>query len=220
VTRRDNASHRCLRCRMLNGLCVCSLIPEPKLETRTRVVLFIHRYEDRKPTNTGRLATECLSNSEVIVRGHESGPTERFEAPPNTLPLLLFPHPEAVPLRSFEASERPITLVVPDGSWRQASKVQTRVPGIRELQRVWLPLEAMSQYRLRHEAHDTGLATIEAIARAMDILEGPHVRLALERVFKAMVDRTLWSRGRIGKADAQDTIPEGLARHDLLDRRD
>src|SRR6185437_2331474 len=87
VSRRDNAARRCLRCRMLGDLCICDLLPRPRLELRTRLVLFIHRYEDRKPTNTGRLAAECLARSEVIVRGHESQPTPPFAFDPDTQPL-------------------------------------------------------------------------------------------------------------------------------------
>src|SRR5947207_6591113 len=76
LSRRSNALHRCSRCRLHRSLCLCAMIP--RLETRTRVVLMIHRLEDRKATNTGRLATECLVNSEVRVHGFESRPSEAF----------------------------------------------------------------------------------------------------------------------------------------------
>ncbi len=199
---------------MLSGLCVCSLIPSPKLETRTKVILFIHRYEDRKPTNTGRLATECLANSEIFVRGHESLPSPPFVADHASAPLFLFPHPGATPLGDYARSSAPVTLIVPDGSWRQASKVQNRVPGLRDVPCVFLPPEERSTYRLRHEAHEGGLATIEAIARAMNVLEGADVRAALLRVFDAMVERTLWSRGQLETEDLRFGLPKGLLRHD------
>jgi hypothetical protein len=77
-----------------------------------------------------------------------------------------------------------------------------------------LPLEEPSVYRLRSEAHATGLATLEAIARAMGALEGPAVRQALERVLHAMVERTLWSRGEFRTADVTGGIPDGAERHD------
>ena len=198
---------------MLSGLCVCALIPSPRLATRTRVVLFIHRYEDRKPTNTGRLALECLENSQIFVRGHEASPSPPFEAEPGSAPLFLFPHPGATPLADYAQSTQPVTLIVPDGSWRQASKVRNRVPGLRNVPCVWLPKDTRSVYRLRHEAHETGLATIEAIARAMDILEGVHVRGVLERVFLAMVERTLWSRGQLNTEEVRFGVPEGVLRH-------
>jgi DTW domain-containing protein YfiP len=190
-------------------------MPRPRIETRTRLVLVIHRYEDRKPTNTGRLATECLANSEVIVRGHASHPTPPFACAPGTQPLFLFPHEDASPLTELAVGPRPVTLVVPDGNWRQASKVRHRVPGLRDVPCVSLPVGAPSRYRLRTEAHEAGLATIEAIARALRLLEGeegPRVQAALELVFGAMVDRTLWSRGMVRTANVTGGIPPGVVR--------
>jgi DTW domain-containing protein YfiP len=210
MSRRDNAELRCPRCHMLGGLCVCALIPSPPLATRTRIVLVIHRYEDRKPTNTGRLATECLANQEVIVRGHDGEPTPPIAIPPGSRPLLLFPHESATPL---VASDQPVTLIVPDGSWRQARKVRRRVPGLVDLPCVTLPPGPPTRYRLRSEPVDGGLATLEAIARALAILDGPDAAAALERVFRAMVERTLWSRGQLATAAVTDGIPDGVVRH-------
>jgi DTW domain-containing protein YfiP len=194
VSRKDNAAARCPRCRMLGGLCVCALIAP--VETRTRLVLLIHRREARKPTNTGRLAAACLSNSQVIVRGHVASPTPAFTWDPATQPLLLFPHPDATPLAARPRSERPVTLIVPDGNWRQAAKVRARVPGLAEVPCVSIEPDRPTMYRLRHETRERGLATIEAIAQALGLLEGAHVREALEGVFRAMVERTLSSRGQ------------------------
>jgi DTW domain-containing protein YfiP len=109
------------------------------------------------------------------------------------------------------------TMSVTDGTWRQAFKVRNRVAGLSDLPCVSLPHDAPSTYRLRSEAHPHGLATIEAIARAMGILEGergPEVRLSLERVFRAMVERTLWARGEIDPCDVTGGVPEGAMRHD------
>jgi len=197
---------------MHGSLCVCALIP--RIETRTRLVLVIHRIEDRKPTNTGRLAAECLTNSEIVVRGHEQQPSAPFVTPPGSQAVLLFPQADAIPIALFAASPRPVTLVVPDGTWRQASKVRNRVPALRDVPCVSLPPDEPSTYRLRHEAHAHGLATMEAIARAMGILEGEPVRRALERVFRAVVERTLWSRGEIGAEDVTSGVPDGALRHD------
>jgi DTW domain-containing protein YfiP len=197
---------------MHGSLCVCALIP--RVETRTRLLLVIHRFEARKPSNTGGLAALCLPNSEVLVRGHEGSPTAPFTRDDLRVPLFLFPHEGARPLADFAASPLPLTLIVPDGTWRQASKVRQRVPGFRDIPCVSLPHDAPSIYRLRSEAHGHGLATIEAIARAMGILEGPHVRQALEHVFQAMVERTLWARGEIATAAVTGGIPEGAMRHD------
>jgi DTW domain-containing protein len=215
VSRRDNAHVRCRHCRMHESLCICEMIP--RIETRTRLVLVIHRFEDRKPTNTGRLATLCLPDSETIVRGHEDRPTAPIPIAPETQPLLLFPAEDAAPIEPFARCGRPVTLIVPDGTWRQASKVRSRVPGLRDVPCVTLPRGAPSHYRLRFDPHAQGLATIEAIARAFAILEcerGAEVQQRLEWVFRAMVERTLWARGAVEKQDVTGGIPAGAMRHD------
>lgn len=212
MSRRDNAGLRCARCRMMGALCVCALMPAPKLVTRTRLVLSIHRFEARKPTNTGQLATECLANSEVWIRGRQDARTPPFVAPPGTRPLLLFPDPDATPLDRLPPGDEPVILIVPDGTWQQARRVRGRVPGLRDVPCVTLPPGPPSTYRLRTEVRPEGLATVEAIARAFALLEGPHVAEALERVFHAMVERTLWSRGTLAAADVRGGIPAGAIR--------
>jgi DTW domain-containing protein YfiP len=211
MSRRDNAAYRCTRCRMHLSLCVCALIP--RLETRTHLLLIIHRFEARKPTNTGQLAAACLANSTLLVRGHEGLPSAA-PAFPGRQPLLLFPHEHAVPLTAAHAGAGPVSLIVPDGTWRQAARVRARVPGLSNVPCVTLPAGAASSYGLRAESHDGGLATIEAIARAFGILEGPEIQLAIEHVFLAMVERTRWARGEISASQVSSGLPEGALRHD------
>jgi DTW domain-containing protein len=208
-------------------LCICALI-QP-IATRTRLVLLLHQLEQEKPTNTGRLAVRCLSNSRVIEpRGaREIDPDPESDADadadadlawiaPEREALLLFPHPEAKPLDDWRGSTRPITLIVPDGTWRQAKKARRRIAGLARLSCVTLPTGGPSTYRLRHAARPNRLATIEAIARALGILEGPEVQQRLDYIFRVMVDRTLWTNGRISTAAVTGGIPVGVRPHDPL----
>ncbi len=215
MSRRDNQHVRCGRCRMHASLCLCPVIP--RVETRTRLLLVMHRYEERKPTNTGRLAALCLSGSTIVVRGHAGKPSAPLPVAPDTQPVLLFPAEDAGPIAPFAVSERPVTLIVPDGTWRQASKVRARVPGLRDVPCVTLPRGRPSTYALRVDAHETGLGTMEAIARAFGILEGDRggeVQRQLEWVFRVMVERTLWARGALGAGAVTGGIPAGVRRGD------
>jgi len=212
MSRRGNPDARCERCRLHETLCICGLIR--KIATRTRVLLVIHRFEDRKPTNTGRLATLCLENSEVLVRGHAGANPSPPPFPEGSEPVLLFPHEDAVSLERFRGSERRVVLVVPDGNWRQASRVRNRVPGLRDVPCAVLPPGPPSRYRLRSEPHGGGLATIEAIARAVGLLENREAQETLEYLFQAMVERTLWARGSLEASEVTCGIPEGVKRHD------
>jgi DTW domain-containing protein len=206
------------------GLCLCATLP--RLVTRTRVVLVMHRVEHRKPTNTGRIALACLPSAELVLRGERAGGNQPVvdemlagldaarDAATASEPLLLFPHEDAVPLTARPAGAPPVTLVVPDGTWRQASKVRARTPGLARVPAVTLPPGPPSRYRLRTEAHPAFLSTLEALARALGILEGPEVQRALEDVFDAVVHRTLWVRGEMPDEEVHGGLPPLAERHD------
>ena len=198
MSRRNNLAGRCPHCSLLSDLCLCAELP--RLEPRTRLCLVLHRFEARKPTNSGGLAARCLSGSAVVVHGRADQPT----AAPSLgerRGLVLFPSDDAEPLTPTHAHGEPVTLFVPDGTWRQAGKMCRRLPWLSALPRVALPPGPPSTYRLRAEVRPRGLATMEAIARAMGILEGPAVQRELERVFSLMVERTLIARGALPRAE-------------------
>jgi DTW domain-containing protein len=195
------------------------------LPTRTRVVLLLHQLEARKPTNTGRFALRCLPNSELAVRGRpgEVGPAgmavdprqvPAWLAEAESQPVLLFPHPEALPLADFRAHPRPLTLVVPDGTWSQAVRARRRVPGLADVPCVCLPAGLVSTYRLRHEPRPGRLSTLEAIAHALGILEGPAVAEALLDIHRLAVERTLFIKGRLAGDRIWGGLPDSARRPD------
>jgi DTW domain-containing protein YfiP len=178
-------------------LCVCAVI-EP-LDLATRVVVVSHPREVGKPTNTGRLVGVSLLRGEVRVRHRgEALPLEDLTGPEQR-PLLLFSGLGARTLTAEHAEDdgRERVLIVPDGTWRQARRMVVREPGLAALPRVCLPDGPPSRYRLRGHYDPRSLATFEAVARALGVLEGPQVQRALERLFDAMVERTLWTRGKL-----------------------
>jgi DTW domain-containing protein YfiP len=90
-----------------------------------------------------------------------------------------------------------------------------KLPWLSEMRHVCLPPGgAPSMYRLRSGRNVDDLATAEAIARAMDVLEGPEVKHAIERIFRIMIERTLFSRGLLGPESVHGGIPEGVKAHD------
>jgi DTW domain-containing protein YfiP len=202
---------------MHRSLCICALIP--RITTRTRLLLILHQLEHKKPTNTGRLAVRCLANSAIAVRGASAGAGRGAPAEPvsslwaDTQPVLLFPHAEARPLDEWRACPLPITLVVPDGTWRQAKKARRRFDGLDSLPCATLPVAERSPHRLRHDARPDHLSTIEAIGLAMAVLEGAEVQQQLEHIRRVMVDRTLWSNGRMASDEVTGGIPAGARPH-------
>jgi len=204
---------------MHRSLCICALLP--RIATRTRVVLVLHQLEAQKPTNTGALAAKCLENSAVVYRGRAPDGGAAVDPLDDQLslgtdPLLLYPHPSATPLDAWRGAANPITLIVPDGTWPQTVRTCRRLRALAELPCVSVPAPGIAVDRLRDPGRPDRLATLEAVALALGVLEGPAVRDALMRVYRIMTERTLWTNGRVSAAGVTGGIPAGVRSHDPL----
>jgi DTW domain-containing protein YfiP len=163
------------------------------------VVLIMHHREVSKTTATGPLALRALSGSSLCVHGEPDTLLDlSSEHVPNRRVMLLFPREGAKLLTPelLAQDPRPVTLLVPDGNWRQASRASRRIPGMAQAECVVLPEGAPTRYRLRQEPKVGGLATFEAIARALGVLESVDVQQQLEAVFERMVAATLRTRAQ------------------------
>ena len=203
---RYQSADRCARCRIYRPLCLCGDIVPLILDTR--VTLYMHWRERLRATNTGWLACLALPNSEIRLRGAREQELRPAEAPLKNA-LLLFPSQDAVELTPewLARQPRPVTLVLPDGSWKQAKKAPYRESGLAGIPNVKLPVGAPSCYRLRRSPHVQNLSTLEAIARALGVIEGREVQVSLEKLFLKMVERRLWSMGQLRPEECVTVIP-------------
>ncbi len=157
-----------------------------------------HFRELSKPSATGPLALLALTNSELKVHGDKSNPLDlNYLHKQSRRVLVLFPSETSRTLTQAVKHEdpRPITLVVPDGNWRQATRICRRVPGLSQATRVTLPEGAKTEWGVRREPKAMGLATFEAISRALRILASPKVSDSLDSLFARFVSETLATRG-------------------------
>ena len=195
---RSKRTMRCAACRMHKKDCLCALVP--RLQLNTRVVVIMHCREWKRPTASAPLFTLAAANAEIRLRGRKDIPfDDKGIVVPERRTWLLYPGESATVLSPDLVQEdpRPVTLVVPDGSWRQASKVGQREPSLAGVSQIVLPDMGPSSYRLRNEPKEGGLSTFEAIARALRILEGEAVYEALDALFGTMVERTLATRRQV-----------------------
>jgi DTW domain-containing protein len=188
---------------MHQQLCLCALIPA--LSTSSKLVLLIDEREAAKPTNTGRLAARCLADATVVTVGDRREVTVHAPSPS----AWLFPSEDAIEVTSTMG---PLTLVVPDGTWRQARKLRHRFGSDQRC--VTLPAGTPTNYRLRAERREGGLSTLEAIAAAFRILEGDACADAMLAVHATMVDRTSWLRGQLADDKVFGGIPSAARLHD------
>lgn len=159
------------------------------IATRTRFLLVQHVLEVPKRSNTGRVAAEALANLERHLHGAPGEGGQRWlEALAGEGTWLLFPGgEEAVP------APPPARLVVLDASWSQARRMVQRLAPLRALPRWSLPVPAPEPSLRR--APPGGLSTLQAIARAVERLEGAEVAAPVHALHRALVERTLAARG-------------------------
>ncbi len=174
----------------------------------------MHYREISLTTNTARLATLALTNSEIRVRGQKGVEANGRDlaADPLFLPLLLYPTEDAEVLSSAHRDEasavgKKIVLIVPDGNWRQGGKAAKRTPGLEKIRCIKLPPGPPSEYRLRVAPKPEYLSTFEAISRALGILEGAQVEEQLMVYFRTKIDRMLWARGQLATEKVHGGIP-------------
>ncbi len=143
----------CIRCRMHASLCLCADIHP--ITTRTQVAIIMHETEQWRTSNTGYLATLMLPNSVLRIhgeRGRMLDVHDWFE--PTHRAFVLFPdaHARVLDARLAEEDDRPIRLIVPDGTWRQARRMVRRVAGLAKVPRVTLPEGLVSDVPPAQEA--------------------------------------------------------------------
>jgi DTW domain-containing protein len=196
MKRQSTRSERCQTCGVSATACLCDVVP--RIDLRTKVCLVIHHRELSRRSNTGLLAIRALINSEVRVRGEQRARldlegllTRQYRS------FLFYPSADAVELNQALVMQEatPIQLLVPDGTWRQARKINSRHPELRDLPRVKISTPNNSIFQLRAQSRPERMATLQAIAEGLGVIEGDRVRAQLMKLYQAKIDRTLKGRG-------------------------
>ena len=194
----------CSDCWQPDPLCLC---PEP-VTVSIQVLIVRHWKEAWKSSNTGRLAQLAIHGAKILDYG---APGQTFdEAPlkqPNT--WLLFPParqtdpngtctepPSSLLMDVLDQGHRIDRLVVIDASWPQARKLARRIPSLSQLPRVQVRPPETPPVRLRKPPFPKAMATLEAIARAVEQIDGPAAAHPLDVLFNRFVKQ---SRARSGR---------------------
>jgi DTW domain-containing protein YfiP len=179
----------CYRCWRAKILCLCGHVRV--VENPVEVLYLQHPNERTVPFNTARLAHLSLARSR-LVHGL------RFDGTKAVQDLLrrkervgiLFPSAKALDLREAPADLE--TLVILDGTWREARKILHLSPSLLELPQYAFVPEKPSNYRIRKEPKDEFISTIEATVTALRILDGDASKYGeLLELFDRMVDRQI-----------------------------
>jgi len=153
------------------------------------VVFLQHPRERRVAIGTARMAHLALPNSELHegVSFAGNAAVERLVREPGV--AVLFPD-AALERRAPLAP--PTSLIVVDGTWPQARKLIRANPLLSGLPRIGLVPARPGNYRIRREPSPSCLATVEAVAAVLALLEDDRGRFdAMLDAFTFMVEQQL-----------------------------
>ena len=190
---------RCTGCRLLLRLCVCASAPAlPALSAR--YLLLLHVKERQRSSNTGPLLRLSCPKLEIHIHGREGEPSDAraWVDEDRHRPVVLFPDAGAVPLTRAlaTADARPLALIIPDGTWGQASHMVRRVGGLAAWPHVTVPEAAALMVRPRRELSPDRMSTYEAVAQAIGVIEGaPAAAQAMQAFFVLFAARAMEMRG-------------------------
>lgn len=152
-------TNRCRICGVHLHLCFCAGFKT--FSNRTRIVFLQHTDEARKPTNSTRLACHILSNSAIVAWNRVAPP--KFDAPI----FLLYPAPDAPEIAPLEL-HHPCTIVIPDGTWAQASRIAS-VMASTGLEARALPPGALSRWSVRRSKDPARISSAQAAAAILGL---------------------------------------------------
>lgn len=180
------SANRCAGCGVPAPGCICvHLVP---VALPFGVVVVRHAAERRKSSGSARLLPRLLAGCTLLDWGapDQTWPADAVGAPGD---WLLFPEsPDGAHPVGRPGPETPLRrLIVLDGNWNQARRMSRRVPGVEALPRLALPPPRPDTARLRLPHAPWAMATVEAVARALDGLGEPDAAAHLDTGFAAFV---------------------------------
>ncbi|MFM1902624.1 MAG: hypothetical protein RLZZ440_524 [Planctomycetota bacterium] len=193
---------RCPRCSLPPRWCTCDMLPP--VDTRIAVEVLIHRLEQCRPSSTGNLVGRSVTGAvcHVYQRGNRFFPETGYPADIHEHDRELWVlHPSGDPLpepatTDAPALQPPPTVLLLDGSWRQAGEMLASMHGRGRCVR--LPAAATSEpsrYWLRNQARADQLCTAEALMGVLTAVGEPDAAQRLRLHFELHVYATLRVRG-------------------------
>ena len=190
---RGGPAERCLSCRVMHSHCLCSL--RPNVPTQAGMCLLMADIEPLKPSNTGWLIADVVSDTFAFGWARTSVDPDLMLllADPQWQPYVVFPGEFVAPERvvnqllSAEASatnmatmatqghpvKRPLFVLL-DATWAEAGKMFRKSPYLNHLPVLSLHPDQISNYRLRRSSRCDHFCTSEVGALCLALAGEPH----------------------------------------------
>jgi len=138
----------CPACRLHRWLCVCALAP--RIATRTSLVLIVHIHDLGRTSNTVRLLALAVRDATFLCHGAFPHRPIRRPTYPRARPRSCFtpPRGQAADAGLVASLRRSPALIVPDGNWKQASRMVKRPAASRRRRKGRAPNPGVRRTRL------------------------------------------------------------------------
>jgi DTW domain-containing protein YfiP len=191
---RGSSVTRCINCLMAEFACFCQW--KVNLSSSLHFVLIMHSKELYKPTNSGRLIADLFPHSTNIFLWSRTDIDQRLISilsDKARQPILLFPETEptnqqqtqAISLGSTDntvANNKPITLILLDGTWKQAARMARLSPWLKNIPRLAIEPNTNDTY-IRQAASKQQLSTAQAASYALNYFDETQNAKALRHYF-------------------------------------
>ncbi len=211
---RGSRAPRCHTCRVIASHCLCRW--RPQVSTRAGVCLIMTKKEVFKPSNTGWLIADVVSDNYAFIWSRtETDPgLLALLADPQWQPYLVFPGEYVEPERvthsvELDSAKRPLFILL-DATWTEARKIFRKSPYFDRLPILSLLPERLSRYRLRRSTRSEHLCTAEVASLCLDLAGDTQASTALDAYFDVFSQHYLDARNQL-------PINESSAAHRELD---
>jgi len=170
---RGGAGGRCADCRLPHAYCVCDL--RPSVATRAGMCLLMGDIEALKPSNTGWLIADLVSDTWAFAwaRTRVDPRLLALLEDPQWQPYVVFPGEfveasrvvgEVLPPQVEDGHPRRPLFILLDGTWTEARKMFNKSPYLSRFPVLSLNPGTVSNYRLRRSTRDDHFCTAEVAA--------------------------------------------------------
>lgn len=210
---RGSSLKRCDNCQLGEDHCICQQLKRD--HSRCDLVLIMHRNELLKPSNSGRLIADTLpDNTDAYIWSRTEPDIELLTQlnHPEHQCLLVFPPKDGDPQTSLSSKEikeqlthhwrdKKITLVMLDGTWKQARKMHAKSDYLKSMPILLLCeqdiADCAGKYAMR-QAHAPSLSsTCEAAIIALNAIGESQASKTLQQNFTCFNNAYVASRGNI-----------------------
>lgn len=181
---------RCEHCLVPLSECICA--DRPKVECQSAVCFIMYRGEYFKPSNTGRIIADVISDNHAFVweRTYFDPALIALLNNPDYQAIVVFPQQYAEPSRwlnevssAQQAIHKKPLFVFLDGTWREAKKM-FKSPYLAHLPVLGIQPTEASTYQLREAAHLHQLCTAEVAIEVLKLAKDTDAAIALAKYFK------------------------------------